>query len=293
MNVFLKQISPEHEVFRSRIEAGQRFTIGGSELSNRRITSEWPLPEVCAILEVTDDACILMNAAPGRIPMNVNGQPAHQSTLRNGDTIQIGPAAFAVTWKEVSPSVQSETPPVIVRSYVQQSTRSGLRQFGPGPNSWSLSATVEQLSRKLSPILFVNAKAANIRFRDALKTLPDLYEHASDEIRESNSLHAIMNYPVGDLWKVYQAFHRHDAAVWAFVDGDPNATLKEAMLYLGWFARPSSLRLHLEQGSKALLDGLMKPFSAVALHSETSNDWAVYAKPRTMWNEIGFEKPPA
>ena len=34
MNVFLKQISPEHEVFRSRIEAGQRFTIGGSELSN-------------------------------------------------------------------------------------------------------------------------------------------------------------------------------------------------------------------------------------------------------------------
>ena len=293
MNVFLKQIRPEHEVFRCRIEAGQRFTIGGSELANRRIRSSRPLPDVCVVLEVSDATCVLVNVAPGTVPVNVNGQPAHRAKLKNGDTIQIGSSAFNVTWKEEPVTSHADVITPVVLSCVQQFASSGLRQYVPGRESWSMPAILEQLCGKLTPILLFNAKAANIQFHDELKSLPDLYEHAPEEIRRMHSLQALFGQPLEELFKVYNTLHDRDAAVWAFIDGTPEAALKDAKLYVGWFARPSSLRLNLEKGSKMLLEGLMKPFAAICLRPQTGDDWTVYTKAETTWDTIGLEKPPA
>lgn len=186
---------------------------------------------------------------------------------------------------------QADVPPPVVLSYVQQFASSGLRQYVPGRESWSMPAILEQLCGKLTPILLFNAKAANIQFRDELKSLPDLYEHAPEEIRRMHSLQALFGQPLEEMLKVYHALHDRDAAVWAFVDSVPDAALKDAKLYVAWFARPVP-RLTLEKGSKTLLEGLMKPFAAICLRPQTGNDWTVYTKSETTWDAVGFEKPP-
>lgn len=292
MNIFLQQTKPDYEAFRGRIESGQRFTIGGSELANRKISHRQKLPDFCVVLEASDVGCTLTNVASRFVDVTVNGIPAHTATLKTGDVIRIGSAEFIVTWKQPSVTQTQPVAPPAKMTFIDRPFPSGLRQYHPGSTSWTLSELVEQMSKKLTPVLFVNHKVARIRTSADTISLPDLFADAPDEIRNQHSLRAITDRPMNELVALSNSLQGRDASFWAFTTDSPSSAVKESKIYHAWFAMPSSLGLHLEKGSKVLAEGLTKHFAAFCLQPASGADWLIYRRPETTWQDLGLQQAP-
>ena len=148
----------------------------------------------------------------------------------------------------------------------------------PTDAEWRDMDVLPQLIDQHHAFLFANFKHARIPVSDRIGAGDDLFENAPKEVREIYSLHTIGKATRDQKLGVYEKLRNLDAVVCAVPESDEETSLKDAKLYLAWFARPSVLEMSLQKSPETFCAALLKPFKMIVLKSSATNNWVMYSK---------------
>lgn len=153
-----------------------------------------------------------------------------------------------------------------------------------------LRSVIHWLAQDRNVTLFVNFRRAKAALPDWLSDEDDLYAEAPQEVREEHSLHAVGERDLDELWKLAESLKDRNACVWVFPKLEREELLKGLKLYLAWYARPSALKVQLEQGSKELAKGLLTGVHAIALQVPGDERLFVFSTPEIVgeWKAAGL-----
>ncbi len=277
-----------------RIGDGQRVTIGSSPDADLRLHLSFGLPAVCLEVWHETDRCIAENRTRNPDLVRLNGHPLYSvAQLETGDLLEIGSDSFAVVYLDQTPAappVSPEAVPLVpipdpvpsprVISTVLKSVRmnDAAVRHEPVDAEWSDMEVLRQLSDQHHAFLFVNFKHARVPLPDQVSIGEDLFEKAPKEIRQMYSLHAIGTASVDSKLQIYEKLRNLDSAVWAIPETNAETSLKDAKIYLAWFARPSVLEMSLQKSPEVFGASLLKPFKAVVLKPAKTHSWVMYCK---------------
>ena len=272
-----------------RIGEGQRVTVGASPNADLRLHLSFGLPGICLEVWHDIDRCLAENVSRDSELVTLNGYPLYSvGQLEHGDLLQIGSDSFAVVFLEQSTAAKAMPPAAVADSApLQRVVDTALKpvilnaatvRHEPVDAEWRDIDVLRNLIEQHQAFLFANFQLAGVPVPDLDGVGDDLFEHAPDEVREIYSLHAITDMPPDQRLQIYDKIRDLDAAVWVVPDTDVETCLKDAKIYLAWFARPSVLEMSLQKSPEVFCAALLKPFKAVMLKPSSGCNWVMYTK---------------
>ncbi|MEZ6129835.1 MAG: hypothetical protein R3C59_14220 [Planctomycetaceae bacterium] len=276
-----------------RIAEGQRATLGAAVDADLMLRRSVGVPAYCLQVWVERGKCLAENVSRNPRLITLNRQPLYSvAQLEQGDLLQIGDDQFTVVYQDETPIPLSApvvapvvapveaVPPPYVPSTALNSVRldSAVVRHEPHDSAWEVTEVLRQLAEAFQAFPLINVRHAGALLPQRLDCGDDLFAHAPDEVRETYSLHALDNATVDQMLGVHQQFKDQDAVVWVVPEDDPATCLKEAKIYLAWFARASVLEMTLQQSPKVFTEALLKPFRAIVLEPTGGSNWVMYTK---------------
>jgi len=266
---------------------GKSITLGGGSAVDLRLTPYFQLPENCARIW-HDDHCLVENLTRKTSIVLLNGRPLHTVALfEKGDVLQIGVDQFKMDYREAEaaspPPTAAKSADAPVTPQINYSLSSAIvspvvTKYTPVDAGWKPADMLLQLFTQLPTILFANFRAAAMDPPAASVAGSDLFETASDEIREEHSLHAIINGNPRERMEWVNLLGDKDAIIVAIPVGDVQKCLAESKLFGGWFVRPSILEVTLARGSRCLCEQLLRPFLGLVIPpKESEPKWQIYS----------------
>lgn len=277
-----------------RVSEKYRSTVGAAADVGLQLRSSFGLPAVCLEVWMEADKCLAQNVSGNARLILLNGHPFYSvGQLEHGDLLEIGDDQFAVVYRDETPPepvvspvlpVAAEPEEVEPEPYVPATflnsvaVNSAVMRHEPRDAQWELVDVLKHLAEQFQAFVFANFRHAGARGPQGDEFGDDLFQHAPEEVRAIYSLHAIGDVAVGQKLKVYADLKDKDAAVWVVPEDDLETCVKDAKIYLAWFARPSVLQMTLQQSPRVFTEALLKPFRAIVLRSADDGSWVIYTK---------------
>ncbi len=266
---------------------GKSIMLGGGAGVDLRLTPYFQLPDNCARIW-HDDHCLVENLTRKTSIVLLNGRPLHTVALfEKGDVLQIGVDQFKLEIREdeataprqqVATSVEVPVTPKISQALSSAIVSPVVTRYAPVDAGWKPADMLLQLFTQLPTILFANFRAAAMEPPAESVAGSDLFQAASDEIREQHSLHAIINGTPRERMEWVNLLGDKDAIIVAIPVGDVQKCLAESKLFGGWFVRPSILEVTLARGSRCLCEQLLRPFLGLVIPpKESEPKWQIYS----------------
>jgi pSer/pThr/pTyr-binding forkhead associated (FHA) protein len=203
----------------------------------------------------------------------VNGQLVSRRVLEHDDEVQAGQTTFRISIEGKAVAPRSEIaevhrPEPVIESqpvaFSVQQYPSKVAEFSIQVQDWQVAELLHKFV-SLRPwsdyhvYLVLNGK----RFGKTPTTWSpgdkDLFEHAPDEIRATDSLSvsALDKSLTPEILAEFQRASRADAACMIFSPLNLDALLESHKVVWAWFSRPSTLAIQLSRGSSVLAEKLL------------------------------------
>lgn len=280
-----------------RVSEKHRGTLGAAADAGLQLRTSFGLPAVCLEVWMDRDKCLAQNVSGNSRLILLNGHLFYSvGQLEHGDLLEIGDEQFAVVYRdetppepvvspvlpaapEAEPEIEPAPKPYVPTTFLNSSAiNSAVTRHEPRDSQWEEVDVLKHLAGQFAAFVFANFRHAGARGPQADEFGDDLFQHAPEEVRAIYSLHAIGDVAVDQKLKVYAELKDRDAAVWVVPEDDLGTSVKDAKIYLAWFARPSVLEMTLQQSPRVFTEALLKPFRAIVLRSAVRQGWVMYTK---------------
>lgn len=169
-----------------------------------------------------------------------------------------------------------------------------LRLSGSITTGLSFADLIAAISTSNKLCWLINAKAAGLDVANMVAMgAPNLLEQLGEEIISTNSLHLIQHIQ-SELFVHINKALAADAAICIAMNSEFTDFQKEVVPTIAWFLKPSSLKLHLENGSGLLLDQIFSATNLVLTFDAGEGSWDLFLHPKETrdWQQLGLPFAP-
>jgi hypothetical protein len=300
MNLTLQYLDAYGTIRQMWIRPHEMATVGASRHADYVLTHDPELDQVHFLVQMVDQAWVI--EAVGDRPVQVNRRYIRASKLEHNDSILAGSTDFTVLLPKLpdTPGGASETATFPVKATVPEETdtqiddapvleyavsalKGGVHQLRVIEGRSFLRKALIQSSNGCETYAVWNRKAfgdTDAQLTGWTNASDDLFSSAPEEIRGVHSLEfgRIQATQPEFLKELEPKILDSDTFVILISRAPSDAVLQAKKISWAWFAKPTLLQFHLQNGSETLLRLLMDGLDSILVSKRGSKDLWLYTK---------------